>query len=243
LTRRRAGSTHIEELRSKSAMNILSVFPRILGVLLLIGGLGGIYSNIRFFIRAVHQTAGQMVLAIAGILFGCAFVYMGVRFVKNKTPKRPSIFLAASVLLILAIAVCTIFFYTGPANDLGLTRSDLAMGKLPDVEALRTKTKTVADAYLEQHTNDLANISGGTYELTVDYSKSPKIRSLGYHSSFYYYCWDIYLPYTLQTRSGKTFLLAVHLSDAIQGNHHDEAKFHVIGAIVFDKTDQVVGKF
>jgi hypothetical protein len=122
-------------------------------------------------------------------------------------------------------------------NALGLTRSDLESGGFPDVEMLRTQTKAVADSYLAQHETELKKLCGGPFHLAFDDSPSPKTR-LGYRSSFYYYCWDIYLTYSLQPDSGSPYTVAVQLSDATKGNRHDPDKFRVLRAFVIDQNFQ-----
>ncbi|EDY18563.1 hypothetical protein CfE428DRAFT_3948 [Chthoniobacter flavus Ellin428] len=140
--------------------------------------------------------------------------------------------LAAVALGIAAYALQT----RGAAHDLGLTNSDLAAGSYPDVEALRAKTKAVADAYLAQRETELKELCGGPFQLAFDDSLSPKASALGYRSSFYYYCWDIYLPYSLQPNSGSPYTLLVQLSDGTEGHQHDPGKSRVLRAIVIDPT-------
>jgi hypothetical protein len=144
----------------------------------------------------------------------------------------------------LACVVIGIIAYTllnrGPANDLGLSRFDLAIGGPADVETLRVKAKAVADAYLAKHEAELKEICGETFKLTFDASLAPGIRSLGYRSSFYYYCWNIYLPYCMQPNSRTAYTIAVQLSDATPGNTHDPDKFRVLRAIVIDQGQHIV---
>jgi hypothetical protein len=144
--------------------------------------------------------------------------------------------IAAAGLLVAVIATICLFH----ANDLGLTEFDLAMGGHPKLDVLRTNIKAAADSFLTQRKSDLAGSSGGQDEFAVDYSKSSKIRSLGYRSSFYYYCWDIYLPYSIRPQSSTTVTLLVHLSDATQGNQHDAEKFHVIQVMLLDQQGRVI---
>ena len=152
--------------------------------------------------------------------------------------KQKLFWLGIGCIAIVAFGIAAYVLQTrGASNDLGLTRSDLAIGGLPDVEALRAKTKAVTDAYLGQHEAELKELCGGQFQLTSDYSLSPKIRALGYRSSFYYYCWDIYLPYSLQPNSGSAYTVAVQLSDGTKGNTHDPDKFRVLRAIMIDQKD------
>jgi hypothetical protein len=143
--------------------------------------------------------------------------------------------IAGGGLLVAAIGMLYLFH----PNDLGLTEFDLAMGGHPRMDALRTNTKAAADSFLAQRKTDLADSTGGDYELAVDYSKSSKIRSLGYRSSFYYYCWDIYLPYSLRTRSGTTATVLVHLSDGTQGYGHDPHRFRVLEVMLLDQQGRI----
>ena len=157
--------------------------------------------------------------------------------------KRKEIVLVSIVgVAVIGILACVLW----PAiatNDLGLTGMDLAVGAPADVQALRSKTKTVADAHLAQHKQDLLKACGGPFELAVDYSLSSKIRSLGYRSSFYYYCWDIYLPYSLTAENGRSYIVVVQLSDAIEGNNHDPDKFRVLRMMVVDDKGQTMETF
>lgn len=143
---------------------------------------------------------------------------------------------AVGIIAIVAFAVWS----AGAANDLGLTAIDLAMGAPADIQGLRTRTKTVADAHLAQHQAELTAACGGPYELRVDYSLSSRIRSLGYRSSFYYYCWDIYLPYSLTTEHGRQYIVIVQLSDAVKGNKHDPEKFRVLRMMVIDDKGKTI---
>ena len=114
------------------------------------------------------------------------------------------------------------------------------MGGRPDLEVLRTNTKAAADAFLTQRKTDLIGEFNGKYELALDYSKSSKIRPLGYRSSFYYYCWDIYLPYSMRANSSDIGTVVVHLSDGIPDYRHDPQKFSVIRATFLDNQGKVI---
>ena len=151
--------------------------------------------------------------------------------------------LIAGVALIAFWLVGYAMSSTGPANDLGLTRSDLALGGHPDVAALRGRTKTVADACLARHHADLERACGGPYHLAVNYSLSRKARTLGYRSSFYYFCWDIYRPYLLKTDSGEDYFVLVQLTDRTEGNKHDPNNFRVLRALLIDSANQVKAQF
>jgi|SRR6267154_3914314 len=142
---------------------------------------------------------------------------------------------AGGGLLVAVIGTLYLFH----ANDLGLTAFDLAMGGHPKLDVLRRNAKAAADSFLAQRKADLAGSSGEKDELVLDYSKSSKIRSFGYQSSFYYYCWDIYLPYSIRPQSSSTVTVLVHLSDATPGYQHDAEKFHVIQVMLLDQQGRV----
>jgi hypothetical protein len=128
-------------------------------------------------------------------------------------------------------------------NELGLAEFDVLLGGHSEMEALRTNTKSAADAFLTQHKTQIAGEADKQYELALDYSKASKIRALGYRSSFYYYCWDIYLPYSLRTDSREIGTVIVQLSDAIPGNRHDPQNFRVIRTMLLDDQGKVTKHF
>ncbi|MDF7802046.1 hypothetical protein P4C99_21420 [Pontiellaceae bacterium B1224] len=145
------------------------------------------------------------------------------------------------VSLVLGIGVFLFdIFDSSRTNDLGLTRSALRMGNNPDIEILRVKLEAVANAYLAQCESKLIEACGDIDELIIDYSLSTKVRSLGYRSSFYYFCWDIHLPYSLKTKSGDTYIIVVQLSDRIEGNKHNTDKFHVLRSFIIDDENKTV---
>lgn len=146
---------------------------------------------------------------------------------------------SAGLAVIAGGAVWDRIYWTSTVNDLGLTRADMARGGHPDMKSLRSITTSVADAYLARHQADLAKACGGPYQLTADHSLTQKVRNLGYKSSFYYTHWDIYLPYSLKTDSGKDHLILVQLSDRIEGNKNDPNNFRVTRMLVIDSADQV----
>lgn len=117
------------------------------------------------------------------------------------------------------------------------------MGGNPDIEVLRSNAETVADAYLAQRQPDLTQACGGPYQIAVNYALSNKARNLGYRSSFYYFCWDIYLPYSLKTESGEEYVVLVQLSDRTEGNKHDLNAFRVLRTFLFDDADQLKAQF
>jgi hypothetical protein len=110
-------------------------------------------------------------------------------------------------------------------NDLGLSGFDVLIGGRSEVEILRTNTKAAADLFLTQHKTQLMGESGNSFAGALDYSKSSKIRSLGYRSSFYFYCWDIYLPYSLRTGATNNGMVVVQLSDALPNHTHTRRPF------------------
>jgi hypothetical protein len=146
---------------------------------------------------------------------------------------KTKIWAAVGCLALIAFGMAVSPRQTPPAfNELSLTQSDLAQGGFPDVVALRAKTTAVADAHLVQLQTELQNLCGGPFKLTFDDSLSKQARNLGYQSSFYYFCWDLYLPYSLQPESGVAYTLLVQLSDRTPGNKHDPDKFHVLRTVV-----------
>ena len=125
-------------------------------------------------------------------------------------------------------------------NDLGLTGFDVLVGGRPELETLRSNTKAAADVFLTQHKTQLIGESDRTSELALDYSKTSKIRSLGYRSSFYYYCWDVYLPYSLRTDATDNGIVIVQLSDAVSAHRHNLQTFQVIRATLLDNQGKVI---
>lgn len=154
--------------------------------------------------------------------------------------KRQRRILASGILALVSMVVIGIIYLFFP-NDLGLTGFDLFMGGHPKTQTLRANTLAVANSFLQNHTNLYG--SDNAYQPVIDYSKSSKIRALGYRSSFYYYCWDIYLPYSLRAPSGETGTVIVQLSDATQGNGHDPERFRVVRAILTDSHGRVTNTF
>ena len=146
------------------------------------------------------------------------------------------VFVGGAVAIMAISVVC----YLVSANDLGLTGFDWVIGGRPKMDTLRANTKAIADSFLTLHKIELFDSSGNEYDLVVDYSKSSKIRSLGYRSSFYYYCWDIHLPYSTRTHSGKNDTVVVHLSDGSRDNQHDSKQFRVIGIRLLDQDGNVI---
>jgi hypothetical protein len=146
-----------------------------------------------------------------------------------KIKKRRRLTIIGYAAVVIAVVG---MFYLFHRNALGLAGFDFVVGGHPDMRMLRANTQAAADAFLSQHRNDLVNASAEPYEFAVDYSKSSRIRSLGYKSSFYYYCWDVYLPYSLRTQSGKAGTAIVHLSDGTPGYGHDVRNFRVLGVTV-----------
>lgn len=142
--------------------------------------------------------------------------------------------------IIAGVAVLTSAIWLFYSNDLGLTGFDILMAGCSDVEELRTNTKAVADAFLAQPKANLIGDFNGKYELALDYSKSAKIRSLGFRSSFYYYCWVVYLPYSLRANSHDVGTVVVKLSDGIPDYRHDPKKFSATGAVLLDNQGKVI---
>ena len=154
--------------------------------------------------------------------------------------KRLLLIPVGCVILVCAGVLAYAWRFERPANELGLTRQDMAMGQLPNIEALRESTEAVSDPYVAALRPQLNQLCGDILTYKIDYSLTPKIRSLGYRSSFYYYCWNILLPYSVETESREKYILVVQLSDAVQGRKHDPDKFKVIRSTLIDKNDQKV---
>ena len=146
----------------------------------------------------------------------------------------------AAMVCVLGAAILG-YVMIGRTNELGLSRAYLYMGGNPDVESLKAATTAAADGFLSQCSTELAKICDGPANAAVDYSLGSRIAALGYRSSYYYHCFDIYLPYSMRSGSGKEFIIVFQLSDATQGNGHNPGKFRVIRAMVIDDQGQVVG--
>jgi hypothetical protein len=121
-----------------------------------------------------------------------------------------------------------------PSNVLGLSIVEMRMGGNPDVEVLRKNATLSTDAFLAAHTAEIREACRSPYKARVDYSLSRRMRAQGYKSSFYYYCWDVYIPYSLERESGPPFAIFFQVSDSKPGNSHDVSRFHVVRAIVVD---------
>ena len=137
----------------------------------------------------------------------------------------------------LVAVVTTIWLFH--ANNLGLTGFDLLIGRQLEMETIRANAKAAADSFLSRHKTDLIGENYANSELALDYSKSSQIRSLGYRSCFYYYCWDIYLPYSLRTNSVDIETVIVQLLDDFGDHQHDPTHVHVIRAMLVDGQGKV----
>jgi hypothetical protein len=126
-------------------------------------------------------------------------------------------------------------------RELGLRPADISLGGTKEIAPLHAKAKKVADAFLGHHAAELQQLCGGTpYTLAVDYSLASTIQQFGYQSSYYYYCWDIHLPYALQPLSGAPHIVVVKMTDSIQGNKRDLAQLRVLQADILDQSGHVV---
>jgi hypothetical protein len=137
-------------------------------------------------------------------------------------------------VFVVAVIVCSFagtmgLFYLLGRNNLGLTRFDAMIGGFPNIATLRANAEAAADSFLAQHRDELG-VKSRSDPLTVEYAMVEKVRRFGYKSSFYYYGWDIYLPYSLRPPSGKPTTVVAHVSDAVHGNSHNPQKFRVIDA-------------
>ncbi|MFH1128817.1 MAG: hypothetical protein V1699_05370 [Candidatus Omnitrophota bacterium] len=153
--------------------------------------------------------------------------------------EKNKLILILLVITFLAGVIIYGFSFTVLTNDLGLTKSDLAIGELHDFEALRAKTIKVADSYLSQHAAKFNDICHDSCELKLNYSLKGKIRPFGYRSSFYYSHWNIYLPYSTAGPDNK-YIFIVQVAD-VNGNINDpNNKFDVVRAIIIDSTGAIV---
>lgn len=124
-------------------------------------------------------------------------------------------------------------------DALGLTTADKRLAEPVDTEILRKNAEAAADAYLSTQIDALKELSKGSYTLTIDYSHVPRLRTLGYRSSYYYFCWDLYLPYRFHTDSKGAYTLVAQVTDRIPGNTHDINKFRVLRITVIDDLGEV----
>lgn len=153
--------------------------------------------------------------------------------------KRKKLFLLLTGVILVIMISCGVVSQGG-SNDLGLTRSDMALGDHPDIEALRSKVRAVADSYLAQKVTELKDVCPEPCELSINYSLKQRIRSLGYKSSFYYSHWDIYLPYSLRPQSNKPYIFIVQVGDTNGDLNDPNNKFSVIRCIIIDQAGSVV---
>lgn len=126
-------------------------------------------------------------------------------------------------------------------NELGLARSDMELGRPVTVEVLKERTTRIAEAYLLKHQQDLREALGTDAAPTIEYQKIKDLPKLGYRSSFYYFCWDIYLPFRIETQQG-AYLLVLQLSDRQPGNSHDVEKFRVVREFIHDDKGRLLIK-
>ncbi len=131
---------------------------------------------------------------------------------------------------------------TGSTDIFGLTAADKRLGGPVDIELLRKSAEAAADAHISGQSDALKKFSGGPYTVAIDYSQIPLLRSHGYTSSFYYFCWDLSLPYRLITND-RLYTLVVQVTDRSPGNKHDINKFHVIRMKIIDEQGQVKETF
>jgi len=143
---------------------------------------------------------------------------------------------AASLVAAIAMQGCKPVDST---DVLGLTTADKRLAEPVDTEILRKNAETAADAYLSTQVDALKEFSKGPYTLAIDYSHVARLRILGYRSSFYYFCWDLYLPYRFHTDSKGTYTLVVQVTDRTPGNKHDINKFRVLRITIIDDLGEV----
>ena len=150
------------------------------------------------------------------------------------TLKKIIILIFLLVLVVIVINFANrLLFVEEPVNEIGLSSSALAMGGNPNIDDLKTKLKVVSDEYLAKNIDSFVEIKDEAYQLSLEYKLTPKIKQLGFCSSFYYYCWNIFLPYLLETKSGKKYIIIVQLSDGKNYNH-DINNFYVIRSKIIE---------
>lgn len=160
---------------------------------------------------------------------------------KNGTDMSRRLWLTGFVLAIGAAAMFLHYRYSTPVDEyLGLSRRDLALGGISDIDILYRKTTAVSQAYLREIREELEQYFGGPYELTESIENVKRIRSLGYESCFYYYCWSVFLPYSLTTSAGAEYLVIVQLDDSTGNYNHCIDKFRVLRVLVLDKDGKTV---
>jgi hypothetical protein len=127
------------------------------------------------------------------------------------------------------------------ADGLGFAPNDIVIGRDTDLKLLRARTKTVADTWLTDHPYSLRPFLTKPDQVAVDYARASWIRSLGCYPSFYYYCWEIYLPCRDPAAPPGDAILLLHLNDSSARHFHDIEKFRVISASVLDRDGRVIG--
>jgi len=103
-----------------------------------------------------------------------------------------------------------------------------------EIELLKANTERATEKHFLKIADQLKAFCAGSYKLKADYSKVDVLHAMGYKSSFYYFCWDIYLSFDLKTEKGDVFLLVAQLSDQTPGNKHNVSRFHVLRVYIFD---------
>lgn len=127
-------------------------------------------------------------------------------------------------------------------NELGLSRSDLKIGGPVNLDDLRSQAEAAAEKYLSEKRSEISGICGGGFTASPDYSLTSSLRKMGYRSSFYYHCWDIYLPFRLRTDSGSPFLAIVQVSDKKDRKDAGFGKFEVLRCIILDESGHRKGQ-
>ena len=136
-----------------------------------------------------------------------------------------------AILAVFLIAACD--SRREAVNEFGLTRADMELDRQVTVDVLRERTTRVAEAYLLERKQELQEALGTAVVRKIEYQKIKDLPRLGYRSSFYYFCWDIYLPYRIETQQG-TYWLILQFSDRLPGNRHDPERFRVVRGFIHD---------
>lgn len=137
----------------------------------------------------------------------------------------------------LAGAVVSWFVKT---DELGLTASERHFGNA-STATLLTNGRKAAELFLADRRSSISSMIGEEYKMTIDHEQASRIQSLGYRSSFYYHHWIIYLPFKVDTKSGKNLTAVVCLRDALPGHRHDPRHFQVHKFFVIKEDGTILG--
>lgn len=144
------------------------------------------------------------------------------------------------IFVLLLISLCLVACKRGSTNELGLSNSDLAHGGPIETQILLERTTKSAETYFTNVADQLRNFADDEYSLKLNLSKVGELRSIGYRSSFYYFCWDIFLPFEFKSKKGDLYLLVAQLSDRTPGNKHDIDQFKVLRIFILDNKGTIL---